>query len=170
MQNQAAAFFSICGKALCLPMILVLLACGVGDAPQVKTSVAKRPNFVWISVEDISPHIGAYGDALAKTPNIDGLAKSGVHYSRAFSTAGVCAPSRAAIITGMYQTAIGAHHMRTSHVAPGLPTPYAAVPPPQVKAFSEYLRAAGYYTTNNVKTDYQFANIRNPRDPIKRLG
>ncbi len=166
MQNQASAFFMICGRVLCGTIILMLFACGVGDTPEAKTSVPQRPNFVWISVEDISPHIGAYGDALAKTPNIDGLAKAGVRYARAFSTAGVCAPSRAAIITGMYQTAIGAHHMRTSHVAPGLPTPYAAVPPPHVKAFSEYLRAAGYYTTNNVKTDYQFANIRNPRDPI----
>lgn len=113
------------------------------------------PNILWISAEDLSPRLGAYGDTLARTPHLDRLAGEGVRYTRAFTTAGVCAPSRAAIITGMYQNGIGAHHMRTTHQAPGLPTPYAAVPPPYVKTFTEYLRRAGYYTTNNAKEDYQ---------------
>lgn len=50
--------------------------------------------------------------------------------------------------------------MRTSHdpaLAPGLPTPYECVPPHYIKCFPEYLRAAGYFCTNNLKTDYQFA-------------
>ena len=113
------------------------------------------PNLLWISAEDLGPRLGAYGDAVARTPNLDQLAEEGVRFARAFTAAGVCAPSRAAIITGMYQNAIGAHHMRTRHEAPGLPTPYAAVPPPYVKTFTEYLRAAGYYATNNAKEDYQ---------------
>jgi N-sulfoglucosamine sulfohydrolase len=119
----------------------------------------KRPNFLWISLEDTSPRFGCYGDAVARTPNIDALAAGGVRYPNAFSTAGVCAPSRATIITGMYHTSIGAHHMRTSHTnpdAPELPTPYECVPPPYVKLIPEYLRAAGYYCSNNKKTDYQF--------------
>ena len=65
-------------------------------------------------------------------------------------------PAGAAIITGVYQTSFGAHNMRTTHKGEGLPTPYFTVPPPDVKAFTEYLRAAGYYCTNNSKTDYQF--------------
>ena len=94
---------------------------------------------------------------LARTPALDRLAKESVRYTRAFTTAPVCAPSRAAIITGMYQTAIGAQHMRTTEDrVPELPGPYLAVPPFYVKAFPEYLRAAGYYTTNRAKTDYQF--------------
>lgn len=63
------------------------------------------------------------------------------------------------MITGMYATSIGAHHMRTSHRnphAPELPTPYEVVPPPYVKPITEYMRAAGYYCSNNAKTDYQF--------------
>ena len=118
-----------------------------------------RPNILWISLEDTTPRFGCYGDPLARTPNIDRLAAGGCRFPNAFSTAGVCAPSRSAIITGMYQTSIGTHHMRTGHTnrnTPDMPTPYSAVPPPYVKTFTEYLRAAGYYCTNNSKTDYQF--------------
>ncbi len=133
--------------------------------PAQPSPAFSRPNIVWISTEDLSPRLGAYGDPLANTPNIDRLAREGARYTNAFTTAGVCAPSRSAIITSMYQTAIGTHHMRTSWVGPGL-TPYSAVPPPYVKAFTEYLRAAGYYTTNNSKTDYQFAPINDSRQPL----
>jgi arylsulfatase A-like enzyme len=96
---------------------------------------------------------------MSVTPNLDRLATEGCRWPNTFSTAGVCAPARSAIITGMYPISIGTHHMRTSHTnpsAPELPTPYSAVIPHYVKCFTEYLRAAGYYCTNNVKTDYQF--------------
>lgn len=117
-----------------------------------------RPNILWISLEDTSPRFGCYGDEVACTPNIDRLAADGCIYPRAFSVAGVCAPSRSAIITGMYPTSIGTHHMRTTHtVDPDQPLPYSACPPPHVTCFTEYLRGAGYWCTNNKKTDYQFA-------------
>ncbi len=117
-----------------------------------------QPNILWISCEDISPRLGCYGDSVAQTPNIDRLANQGIIYTNVYTSAPVCAPCRSGIITGMYQTSIGTHHMRTSHVSDNLPTPYEAVPPHYVKTFTEYLRAAGYYCTNNVKTDYQFAS------------
>jgi N-sulfoglucosamine sulfohydrolase len=132
-----------------------------------------QPNILWISLEDTSPRFGCYGDQVARTPNIDRLARQGCIFPNAFSVAGVCAPSRAAIITGMYPTSIGAHHMRTSHTsadAPTLPTPYDCCPPPHVKCFTEYLRAAGYYCTNNVKTDYQFAPPRTAWDELSTTG
>lgn len=122
-------------------------------------SASKRPNILWISFEDTNPFYGCYGDAVARTPNVDRLAAQGCRWPNTFSTAGVCAPSRCAIITGMYAISVGAQHMRTSHtnpIAPELPTPYSVVLPPHVKCFTEYLRAAGYYCTNNDKTDYQF--------------
>jgi N-sulfoglucosamine sulfohydrolase len=126
-------------------------------ARQVPARPSIKPNIVWISNEDMSPRLGAYGDALARTPVLDRLAKQSIRYTHAFTTAPVCAPSRAAIITGMYQNAIGAQHMRTTEDrVPELPGPYLAVPPFYVKAFPEYLRAAGYFTSNRVKTDYQF--------------
>ncbi|GAB4037045.1 sulfatase-like hydrolase/transferase [Spirosoma gilvum] len=122
-----------------------------------KAATSGQPNIIWITCEDTSPYIGAYGDKLVKTPNIDQLAKEGVRYTRAYTTAGVCAPSRAAIITGMYQQSIGAQHMRTTGDAKYQPVPlYSAVVPEQVKCFPEYLRKAGYYCTNNEKQDYQF--------------
>ncbi len=106
---------------------------------------ATWPNILWISCEDMSPDMGCYGDTYACTPHLDGLARQGVRYASAFTVAGVCAPSRSAIITGMYPTSIGTLHMRCK-----------AVPPPFVKCFTDYLRAAGYYCSNNSKTDYNF--------------
>lgn len=116
--------------------------------PCMLSSVAmsEQPNIVWISCEDISPHLGCYGDPHAITPNLDKLAQEGTRYTNAFTTAGVCAPCRSAIITGMYQNSIGTHHMRCN-----------ATLPTWLKPFPVYLREAGYYCTNNSKTDYQFS-------------
>lgn len=136
---------------------------------------AQQPNILWIVCEDISPNLSMYGDATAKTPNLDHLAATSIVHENAFSTVGVCGPSRSAIITGMYPTSIGTMHMRTGKditawgkrvyqeridaidIAGDSLRDYAAVPPAMVKCFPEYLRAAGYYCTNNQKTDYQFA-------------
>ena len=108
---------------------------------------APQPNILWISTEDINPDLGCYGDSYAVTPNIDRFTAQGVRYDNAFTTAGVCAPVRSGIITGMYPTTIGTNNMRCR-----------GVPPLQVKCFTEYLHAAGYYCTNRSKTDYQFAS------------
>ena len=113
-------------------------------------SGADVPNILWFSVHDINPDLGCYagvwpGAEYARTPNLDRLAADGARYDNAFAVAPVCAPSRSAIVTGMYPTAIGTMHMRSR-----------AVPPPEVRCFPEYLRAAGYYCTNNFFTDYQF--------------
>jgi len=126
---------------------------------QVKKS-GTRPNIIWLSVEDMSPRLGCYGDSTIPTPNIDKLAREGMRYTRVFTAAGVCAPSRNAIITGRMQTSNGAHNMRTlMNTYPaqtGLPQSYSAVMPIGVRHLGEYLRAEGYYCTNNDKTDYQF--------------
>jgi len=123
----------------------------------------KRPNIIWISTEDMSPHLGCYDDEVAKTPNIDRLASQGIRFTNVFTTAAISAPVRAGIITGMYQTSIGCMHMRTTSYRRSADNPvqFTAVPPHYVKTFTEYLRTAGYYCTNNSKTDYQFA-----KDPV----
>lgn len=106
----------------------------------------KQPNVLWISAEDISPSLGCYGDLYAVTPRLDQLASEGMRFTRCFTHAGVCAISRSGLITGMYPVSIGSQHMRSQIELPS-----------NVKAFPEYLRAAGYWTTNRSKTDYNFA-------------
>ena len=122
------------------------------------------PNIVWIVCEDLSPqHLETYGGTGGKTPFLNALAAESVQYNQVFATAGVCAPSRAAIITGAYQTSIGAMHMRTlaaSAAALDAYPPdfkgYSTVLPVGMKTYPELLRSAGYYTSNNSKEDYQF--------------
>jgi N-sulfoglucosamine sulfohydrolase len=124
------------------------------------TFAQNRPNIIWLNVEDMSPRLGCYGDVTVPTPHIDRLAREGVRYTRVFTTAGVCAPSRNAIATGRIQTSNGGHNMRTMGSTypekTGLPKQYSVVMPVGVRHFAEYLRAAGYYCINNAKTDYQF--------------
>lgn len=114
------------------------------SASALRAQTGKRPNIIWIVSEDNNPFIGAYGDKLAHTPNIDALAREGVLYRNAFSNAPVCAPSRFGILTGVLPEACApANHMRSDAKAAGiLPT------------YPDLLRKAGYYVTNNVKTDY----------------
>lgn len=122
-----------------------------------KTALPQRPNILWLVTEDMGPYIPPFGDSTIVTPNLSRLAREGVIYPNLYSTSGVCSPSRAAIATGMYPTAIGANHMRVNSnmKETGLKA-YEAVPPADVKMLSELLRAQGYYCTNNYKEDYQF--------------
>ncbi len=115
-----------------------------GEAPSRPSArQADLPNILWLSSEDNGPHLGAYGDAFADTPNLDALAAAGMIYRVAWSNAPVCGPARSTIITGMYPPSLGSHHMRSR------------VPlPDEVRFFPAYLREAGYHTTNNAKTDY----------------
>jgi arylsulfatase A-like enzyme len=123
----------------------------------LESSLPERPNILWLVTEDMGAYLPSFGDSTIVTPNLSRLAKEGVVYPNLYSTSGVCAPSRAAIATGMYPSGIGANHMRTTSYTEvtGLPK-YGAVPPPEVRMISELLRADGYYCTNNYKTDYQF--------------
>ena len=107
---------------------------------------AERPNILWITCEDISPNLGCYGDDYARTPVLDALAARGVRYTNAFAITGVCAPNRSCLITGVYPSTLGSHDMRSTTRLPE-----------QVRCFTAYLRDAGYYCSNNVKTDYNFA-------------
>jgi len=110
-----------------------------------------RPNILLLLAEDLGPRVGAYGDPVAVTPHLDQLARDGTRYTRVFTTSGVCAPSRAGLITGVHAISTGSLHMRSSDRG------YQSVPPAEVKAFPELLRAAGYATFTDFKLDYQFS-------------
>jgi arylsulfatase A-like enzyme len=103
----------------------------------------QRPNILWLVSEDNNPFLGCYGDKLAHTPTLDRLAAEGVLYEHCFAEP-VCATSRFALISGMYAATCGpAEHMRAAGKIPAW-----------LKGFPALLRQAGYYTTNNAKTDY----------------
>jgi N-sulfoglucosamine sulfohydrolase len=137
-------------------LIIFLFIASLGIA--AAQSPEPLPNILWISCEDLSPHFDFYGDNSVATPNLSRLSREGITYDKVFTTAGVCAPSRCAIITGVNQVTAGGHNMRTLLIPEktGLPKSYSIVTPDGIKAFPEYLRAKGYYCTNNSKTDYQF--------------
>jgi arylsulfatase A-like enzyme len=120
---------------------------------------AKRPNIVWIFVDDMSANFSCYGEKSIQTPHVDRLAKEGIRFGKAFTTAPVCSPCRSALVTGCYQTTIGAHHHRSGRGERKITLPGEVVPAPML------FRKAGYYTciggfqsTGNKlgKTDYNF--------------
>ena len=92
--------------------------------------------------------MSAYGADVVKTPNIDRLAADGIQFQSMYTTAGVSAPSRSCLITGMYPTSIGTGNMRTKVMNPktramlGQPA-YSACLPADVRCFSELMRMDG---------------------------
>lgn len=124
-----------------------------GSTAANSADTAARPNILWITSEDNSPYLGCYGDPLAHTPHLDRLAAQGVRYRNAFANAPVCSTARTTLITGMYASSLGAHHHR-SRVR--IPATFPLYPLP--------LREAGYYCTNNSKTDYNLADAGKPWD------
>lgn len=107
-----------------------------------------RPNLLWITSEDHGPHLGCYGDPVARTPNVDALAARGLRYTRVWSCAPVCAPARSVLISGLHAGSAGAEAMRSQ-------VPY----PRGQKMFPQLLREAGYWCSNNSKEDY---NLEKP--------
>ncbi len=107
------------------------------------------PNILWITSEDNSPLLGCYGDAFATTPHLDQLASEGFLYTNAYANAPVCAPMRNTILTGVHACSNGNEQMRSNYAKSDLVRPY-----------TEFLLEKGYYCTNNVKTDYNYADVK----------
>jgi arylsulfatase A-like enzyme len=110
-----------------------------------RSARSDRPNILWITSEDNSPYLGCYGDEQAHTPNLDKLASEGVRYRNAFANAPVCSAARSTLITGMHACSLGLHNHRSKVQIPESFRPYPV-----------YMRRAGYYCTNNSKTDYNY--------------
>jgi arylsulfatase A-like enzyme len=121
-----------------------IMSTGCGDAQSKKTT--ERPNIVWIVCEDMNPILGCYGDKVAKTPNIDQLAKTGIVYRHAYASAPICAPARSCLITGVYPTSMGTQHLRQEQTIPAW-----------LKPFPKLLSENGYFTSNQNKTDFNFS-------------
>lgn len=135
------------------------LLASLSAAPLVRAAAAPRPNILWITCEDIGPHLHACGDDYSVTPNLDRLAQRGAIYMNAWSNAPVCAPARTTIISGVYPTATGGEHMRSMSAMPR-----------EWKMFPGYLRDAGYYCSNNAKEDYNLEKPPGTWDDSSKKG
>lgn len=146
--------------------VLSLAASSVSRAEEI------RPNILWLIGEDFGPHLGCFGTKEVSSPVLDAMARRGMLFTRFYTTAPVCSPSRSAFNTGMYQTTIGAHNHR-SHRDDG----YAL--PEGVRVISDRMREAGWFTANVVdlpeaagfkgtgKTDWNFNREGPPFDSKK---
>ncbi len=157
-----------------LPLLLLALcgSCTEEASTDLNTAAASKayPNILVINCEDISPMLPMFGDSTVETPNLSRLAARGIRFPNTFSVAGVCAPSRHCLITGMYPISTGGHHMRTQWNQATLDKvglkPYGALLPPEAKMVSQTFRENGYFATNNQKTDYQFEPLKTGWDEL----
>ncbi|SHF83737.1 Arylsulfatase A [Arenibacter palladensis] len=133
-----------------LSTILLIFYLGSSHAQIV---VEKRPNIVWIMLEDWGLDLGCYGTKGIETPVTDQLASEGIRYTNAFCTSPVCSTSRSAMITGFHQNYIGAEQHRTAK-EDKKPLPYGIKPMPLL------LKEAGYHTSLMIynKTDANFSD------------
>lgn len=116
--------------------MLVLLLASLSFSQQ-------KPNLLWLSCEDMGPHLGFCGHPGVRTPHLDALAKKSTWFRKVWSHAPVCAPSRTGIILGRHASSVGAEPMRSM------------VPLPRdVTMFPQELAKAGYHCSNNAKEDY----------------
>ncbi len=138
-----------------LVALAVVALVGVASAAEP----VKRTNIVWIVVDDMSANFSCYGEKTIQTPHVDRMAKDGTQFTQAFVTAPVCSPCRSALVTGCYQTTIGAHHHRSGRGELTITLPGEVVPVPVL------FQKAGYYTCIGGhgatgeklgKTDYNF--------------
>jgi len=100
-------------------------------------SFSRRPDIVFISIEDIAPLMGCYGHPVVKTPNIDALAKRGVVFNNAYCQVAVCNPSRASVSTGLRPETLGVF---------GNSVDWRRRIPDGMLTLPEYFRDSGYET------------------------
>ncbi|MFC7336021.1 sulfatase-like hydrolase/transferase [Haloferula chungangensis] len=135
-------------------------AADVGVQPPSPPS--PRPNILWITSEDNGRFLGCYGDPVARTPNLDTLASTGVRFTSAFSNGAVCAVARNCWLTGVPSVARGNTPMRSRY---RIPQQFTA------DYYPKRLSAAGYYVTNDNKDDFNIALSQvNPAEVWNDMG
>jgi arylsulfatase A-like enzyme len=123
-----------------LIFLTVLLLAPLAPLFAAEASPQARPNILWFVVDDMSANFSCYGETGVRTPHVDRLAREGTRFTRAYATAPVCSPYRSALITGMYQTTIGAHHHRSGRGERRIQLPEG------VRPIAELFQQAGYWT------------------------
>ena len=145
----------------------------------------KRPNILWFVVDDMSANFSCYGENAIETPNVDKLAENGLLFTQAYATSPVCSTFRTALITGMYQNSIGAHHHRSGRGKNKIKLPEGVRPIPEIFQEAGYFTCIGSGLKNfdfrslptktgrRGKTDYNFdwdTKIYDSHDWSKRIG
>lgn len=141
-------------RSILCSMILAVASLSAAETPAIA-----RPNIVWIIVDDMSPNFSAFGETVIQTPHVDRLAADGAKFTKCFVTAPVCSPCRSALITGMYQTSIGAHHHRSGRGVEKITLPAGVEPAPAIFQKAGYYTAIGSWPPRGDalgKTDYNF--------------
>ena len=147
MQPLVCAFFSL--------VLLVLIGFSIpAQGEQLENKSVKKPNFVWIISEDNSPEYlrlynRQYGAAM---PNLEQMAKNGITYQNAYSNAPVCSTARSTLALGVHAPQAGTMHHRAFAKAK-----YNS----SLQTIYKLMKDAGYYVTNNVKTDFNFSQPSN---------
>lgn len=132
---------------LCTLIALITLEASCTHQPTPEKQESRHlPNILWIVGENMDLDLGCYGQENVWTPHLDSLAKIGMRYTHVFSTSPVCAPSRSAFMTGMYQTTTDTHNMR-SHRDDDFRLPEG------VRPITHRLQEAGYFTANIIMID-----------------
>ena len=128
-------------------LLLSLCATALAAAP------ASRPNVLFIAADDLRTDLGCYGSAEARTPHLDGLARRGVVFERAYCQQAVCNPSRASVLTGRRPDTLKVWDLKT-HFREHLP---------QVVTLPQHFKQQGYTTVNIGKI---FHNESGSKPPI----
>jgi len=137
------------------------LACAAVFAQTAIAADTSRPNILWLVVDDIGCELPLFGEKTIATPNIDRLASEGVLFTNAIVTAPVCSSSRSALITGMYQTSIGAQNHQSGRGEHRIPLPEGVEPVPAMFQRHDYFTSNADYPPGRTKaglgkTDYNF--------------
>ena len=101
-----------------------------------KVGIPKKYNVLFISIDDLRPELGSYGNKIVKTPHLDYLGKNGLVFDKAYCQQAVCSPSRISVLTGLRPdvtkiTDNKTHHRKTL---------------PHVVTLPQYFKAHGYYS------------------------
>jgi arylsulfatase A-like enzyme len=110
-------------------------------ASGISSSSSKPPNIVFILVDNLpQAALPLYGNLDIKTPNINALAKQGITFTNAYSSNGICSPTRATLMTGLMPSQNGLHGALLDNIPEG----YGAIR--EFKTFPHILKGAGYDT------------------------
>lgn len=101
---------------LLLIAILALTVCDSSIAfaenlsEPAETKVRRKPNILFIAIDDLRNELGCYGSPIAKSPNMDRIASQGLLFNRAYCQQAICRPSRASLMTGLRPDTTGLTH------------------------------------------------------------